>query len=72
MLREVGCRELPLAAMQPGDVLLCNPAVRQVHLAVRTELGVVEACARLRRVVERPGLDGALWRSVWRLPEGGE
>ena len=71
MLRATGCVEVGLMQLRPGDVLLRCPASLQVHLAVRTEIGVVEACGRLRRVVERPGLDLHLWDSAWRLPEGG-
>lgn len=71
MLRAAGCVQINLTHLRPGDVLLRCPASLQVHLAVRTELGVVEACGRLRRVVERPGLDLDLWDSAWRLPKGG-
>ncbi|PZU46481.1 MAG: hypothetical protein DI568_11770 [Sphingomonas sp.] len=70
MFRAAGCLELPLADNRPGDILLGCPATWQVHLAIRTDQGIVEACARLRRVVERPGLDVQRWRSAWRLPEG--
>jgi cell wall-associated NlpC family hydrolase len=37
-----------------GDLLLCR-AAGGLHLAIRTEAGVVHADAGLRRVVERPG-----------------
>ena len=37
-----------------GDLLLCR-AGGGLHLAIRTEAGVVHADAGLRRVVERPG-----------------
>lgn len=38
-----------------GDILLCRAGPEQLHLAVRTDTGVVHADAGLRRVVERPG-----------------
>ena len=39
----------------PGDVVLCRPAPRRLHLIVLTDFGFVHADAGLRRVVERPG-----------------
>ncbi|MFY8074490.1 MAG: hypothetical protein ACOVNK_02295 [Sphingorhabdus lacus] len=38
----------------PGDILLCQPAAHQFHLAVVTDQGVVHAHAGLRRVVLTP------------------
>jgi len=66
-MRELGLREVRLGMAMPGDVLLAFPATRQAHLGIRTDIGFVEANARLRRVVVRPWLDGAGWHSAWRL-----
>ena len=41
--------------MAAGDLLLLRTGPGQLHLAIRTEGGVVHADAGLRRVVERPG-----------------
>lgn len=56
---------------RPGDVLLAAPAVLQVHLAIRTDVGVLEAHAGVRRVTERPLWPGECWDSAWRLPMEG-
>jgi cell wall-associated NlpC family hydrolase len=72
MLLEAGCRELALDEGQPGDLLLASPATLQVHFALRTEQGVIEANALLRRVAERPCGAGERWQSAWRLPQGEE
>lgn len=69
-LRQAGGVELVVSMAGPGDILIAIPATRQVHLGIRTNEGVIEACARIRRVVERPGLDGGRWLSAWRFPEG--
>lgn len=66
-MRELGLREVELAVALPGDILLAFPATRQAHLGIRTAEGVVEANARVRRVVVRPWQDGAGWHSAWRL-----
>jgi hypothetical protein len=65
-LAAAGARRVADAA--PGDLLLASPAARQVHLAIATGNGAVEAHAGLGRVVERPreATDG--WLSAWRLP----
>lgn len=55
---------------QPGDVLLAAPATRQVHFAIRTELGVVEAHMGMQRVIERPLEADDGWDSAWRMPSG--
>ncbi len=68
-LRSASARRVEVAA--PGDVLLARPAVAQVHLAIATGDGVVEAHAGLGRVVERPMVAGEGWLSAWRLPLGG-
>ncbi|WP_374388518.1 peptidoglycan endopeptidase [Sandaracinobacter sp.] len=70
LLRAAGCQELDIGRSAAGDLLIMSPGTRQVHLGIRTDLGVVEACARLRRVVERAVIDAGTWRSAWRLPEG--
>ncbi len=53
-----------------GDVLLCRPGPGQLHLAIRTDQGVVHADAGLRRVVERPGAVPWPVVAAWRLGEG--
>jgi hypothetical protein len=50
-----------------GDVLLCRVGPGQLHLGVRTALGVVHADAGLRRVVERPGALPWPLVAAWRL-----
>lgn len=42
-------------APRPGDLLLLRPGPGQLHLAIRSEQGIIHADAMLRRVVERPG-----------------
>jgi cell wall-associated NlpC family hydrolase len=51
--RECFCR-LSNEIMAAGDILLCRPAVRQLHLAIVTHVGAVHAHAGLRRVVLTP------------------
>ena len=70
LLRAAGCRRVAVEAAAPGDLMLQEPAALQVHLAIMSRLGVVEAHAGLRRVVERPLAAGERWHSAWRLPEG--
>jgi cell wall-associated NlpC family hydrolase len=70
MLRAAGCQEKALAESRPGDVLISVPGTRQIHLGICTDKGVVEACARIRRVVERSAIEAGRWRSAWRLPAG--
>jgi hypothetical protein len=48
-------RSIPKASVRPGDVMLLSVAADQLHLAVRTALGMVHAHAGLGRVVETPG-----------------
>lgn len=48
-------RKVGSAKARPGDVLLLEAALDQLHLAVRTARGFVHADAGLRRVVETPG-----------------
>ena len=54
---------------RPGDVLLCRVAAMHLHLAVRTDGGIVHADLGLRRVVERPGTPPWPIVSAWRLGE---
>lgn len=70
LLLGFGCRRLTVDAVEPGDLLLQMPAALQLHLAVVTPAGLVEAHAGLRRVVERPRVTGEIWQSGWRLPAG--
>lgn len=67
-LRHCGCVPVPVAL--PGDILLQCPAAAQLHLAVKTPVGLVEAHAGLGRVVERPIGPAERWASCWRLPVG--
>lgn len=53
-----------------GDILLVAAGPGQLHLAVRTERGIVHADAGLRRVVERPGPLPWPVIGAWRI--GGE
>jgi len=47
--------------IKPGDVMVLEVTVEQLHLAVRTEQGFVHANAGIGRVVETPGMP------EWRL-----
>lgn len=60
-----------VAAMRPGDVLLCVSGPGQFHLGIASDAGTIHADAGLGRVVERPG--PAPWpvMSRWRLREDG-
>lgn len=63
-----GFRRVDGEPLLQGDLLLCQPAVRQCHLAVVTSHGAVHAHAGLRRVVLTPlplpwPLTGH-WRSI--------
>ncbi len=51
-----------------GDLLLCR-AGSGLHLAIRTESGVIHADAGLRRVVERPGAPPWPVIAAWRIEE---
>lgn len=50
-----------------GDLLLCRSGPGQLHLAIRTEAGIVHADAGLRRVVERPGAVPWPILGAWRV-----
>lgn len=54
---------------EAGDILLCRAGPGQLHLAVRSENGVVHADAALRRVVERPGAVPWPIVAAWRVTE---
>lgn len=51
---------------RPGDLLLITEGQGQLHLAILTETGFVHADARLRRVVETPGLPAGTIIGFWR------
>lgn len=64
-------RELEKAdGMAAGDILLCRAGPGQLHVAVRTDRGIVHADAALRRVVERPGEPPWPVLAAWRLGQG--
>jgi hypothetical protein len=65
-LREAGLRQVDLAGA--GDVLLLHAGPGQLHLAIRSEVGIIHADAALRRVVERPGPVPFVQVSAWRFP----
>jgi hypothetical protein len=69
-LHNQGFRELPMHVATGGDLLLAVLSRAQAHFAVRTERGVVEAHAGLRRVVERPIGHECLGSRAWRFPIG--
>lgn len=49
-------RRVAAAKSAAGDVLLFSPASDQLHLGIWTGEGFIHADARLRRVVETPGI----------------
>ena len=49
-------RRVTAAQLRRGDLMLMRVASDQLHLGVRTTDGFVHAHARLRKVVETPGL----------------
>jgi hypothetical protein len=57
---------------EAGDVLLLRAGPGQLHLAIRSEAGIIHAEAALRRVVERPGAVPFALVSAWRLAGRGE
>jgi lipoprotein Spr len=68
VLRAWGCRAIPPGDARPGDLLMRVPAECQLHFAIVTSAGLVEAHAGLRRVVERCIGSSECWASGWRLP----
>ena len=65
-----GCTRLEPPQACSGDMVLATPAQGQIHFAILTNLGLVEAHAGLRRVVERPLKPDDVWHSWWRMPVG--
>lgn len=51
---------------RPGDVLLLRVSPAQLHLAVRSERGIIHADAAAGRVVERPGAAPWPLLAAWR------
>jgi len=66
-LRAAGLRAV--ADERPGDLLLCRSGPGQLHLAIRSETGIIHADAMARRVVERPGPVPWPILGGWRLEE---
>lgn len=62
-------RLVRVSVEQPGDILLLASGPGQLHLAVRTDGGIVHADAALRRVVERPGPLPWPVLAAWRVPQ---
>ena len=58
-----------VADPRPGDLLLCRSGPGQLHLAIRSEDGIVHADVIARRVVERPGPVPWPVLGCWRLGE---
>ncbi len=69
---EGGAGLVPCDGAAAGDLLLCRVSPIQLHLAVRTDAGIVHADVAARRVVERPG--AAPWpiERAWRVPARNE
>lgn len=68
LLRGAGCSPVAMGQLCAGDLLMRSVAVRQIHVALWTGAGVIEAHAGLRRVVERPLAASETWCAAWRLP----
>lgn len=68
-LAQLGLCRLAPGDAQAGDILIFEPGVGQLHLAVRTHAGIVHADAGLRKVVERPLPLPWPVLSAWRFPE---
>lgn len=60
---------VPVADIRPGDLLLCRSGPGQLHLAIRSDGGIIHADATARRVVERPGAVPWPVLSGWRRAE---
>lgn len=60
---------VPAADARAGDLLLCQSAAGQLHLAIDSGDGVIHADAAARCVVERPG--PVPWPVIgrWRIPQ---
>lgn len=70
-LLRAGLHEIEAGMAVPGDVLLAVAGTRQLHLAIRSSFGLIEAHAGLRRVVERSLGKRERWDSVWCIGTGG-
>ena len=57
---------VPVVQVSPGDALLFQAGPAQFHLGIKTDSGVVHACALLRRVVEAPGFPHWPLIGAWR------
>lgn len=62
-----GLKPVPWDETRPGDILVARPGSDQVHFAIRSGLGVIEADLRCARVIERPMRNDDRWHSCWRL-----
>lgn len=60
----------PAGGGQAGDILLCRVAAMHLHLAVRTQEGIIHADVGLGRVVARPGAPPWPIETAWQLGEG--
>jgi cell wall-associated NlpC family hydrolase len=65
-MRIAGAGFMRVGEARPGDLLLIAAGPGQLHLAVRTDAGFVQAHAGLRRVVETPGWPDAPVLGVFR------
>lgn len=64
---EILARFRRMKQAKPGDLLLMIPAADQLHLGIITRHGFIHADARLRRVVETPGLPSWAVAGTYRL-----
>jgi cell wall-associated NlpC family hydrolase len=62
-----GLVPVPWEDVRPGDILVAHPGVDQLHFAIRSRVGVIEAELRCARVIERPMRSDDRWHSCWRL-----
>lgn len=60
-----GMARISPEAAGPGDLLMVDAGLGQLHLAVLTQRGFVHADARLRRVVETPGRPEGQVLAAW-------
>ncbi len=66
-LGALGLEAIAAGAARPGDIVLTEPAPGRLHFGIVTAVGVVEAHAGLRRVVERPWHANERILSFWRV-----
>ena len=69
MIAAAGMRSIKSNAARAGDLLMVQAAPCQLHLLVLTGSGFIHADARLRRVVEVPGLPAWPVLHAWRMDE---